>query len=106
MTTYRNMSITRNMANKLQEDLEICALCGKRIVGVRDKHHLLNGTAYRKKSEEDGLYVYLHHTCHMWLHEHPISLRTFKQRAQRYYEENIGTRKEFIKRYGKNYLEE
>lgn len=94
------------MATKLQEDIEICAVCGKRITNGRDKHHLLNGTAFRKKSEEDGLYVYLHHCCHMWLHGKPMSMRTFKKRAQRYYEENIGTREQFIKRYGKNYLED
>lgn len=105
MKTYQNMSITRNMANKLQEDLEICALCGKRIIGAKNVHHCLNGNGYRSKCDEDSLTVILHPTCHMWLHDHPISLRTFKQRAQRYYEENIGTRKEFIKRYGKNYLE-
>lgn len=90
----------------LYRDPEICEVCGKFIYGGRDKHHVMNGAAYRQKSEEDGLYVYLHHNCHMWLHEHPISMRTFKQRAQRYYEENIGTREEFIKRYGKSYLEE
>ena len=66
----------------------------------------MNGLAYRKKCDEDGLTVILHPTCHQWLHDHPMSMRTFKQRAQRYYEEHIGTRKEFIKRYGKNYLEE
>lgn len=93
------------MASRLQQDENICSVCGKRIINGRDKHHLMNGTAYRQKSEEDRLYLYLHHTCHMWLHEHPMSMRTFKQRAQRYYEENIGTREQFIKRYGKNYLE-
>ena len=93
------------MASKLQEDENICSVCGKRITGARNLHHIMNGTAYRKKSDEDGLVVYLHPTCHQWLHNHPMSMRTFKQRAQRYYEENIGTREQFIKRYGKNYLE-
>lgn len=91
---------------KIQRNNDICEVCGKFIYGGKDKHHLLNGTAYRQKSEEDGLYMYLHHSCHMWLHEHPISLRTFKARAQRFYEENIGTRQDFIDRYGKSYLEE
>lgn len=94
------------MATKLQEDIEICAVCGKRIIGAKNVHHCLNGQAYRGKCDEDGLIVILHPTCHMWLHNHPMSMRTFKQRAQRYYEENIGTREQFIKRYGKNYLEE
>lgn len=90
---------------KIQIDENICSVCGKRITGARNLHHIMNGTAYRKKSDEDGLVVYLHPTCHQWLHSHPMSMRTFKQRAQRYYEESIGTREQFIKRYGKNYLE-
>lgn len=91
---------------KIQIDENICSVCGKRIIGARNLHHIMNGTAYRTKSDEDGLVVYLHPTCHQWLHNHPMSMRTFKQRAQRYYEANIGTREQFIKRYGKNYLED
>lgn len=94
------------MVSKLQKDIEICEVCKKRIVGTKNLHHCLNGTAYRKKCDEDGLVIYLHPTCHMWLHEHPKSLQTFKARAQRFYEENIGTREEFIDRYGKSYLED
>lgn len=85
---------------------DMCYLCHKPIYNNRDLHHIFNGSAYRKKSDEDGFVVYLHHTCHMWLHEHPVSMRTFKQRGQRYFEANMGTREEFIKRYGKNYLED
>lgn len=89
----------------MQVNKDICYLCGKHIIGNRDKHHIFNGNAYRQKSEDDKLYVYLHHTCHLWLHEHPRTMKTFKQRGQKVYEERIGTRDEFIKRYGKNYLE-
>lgn len=83
---------------------DYCDVCGKYIYGGKDKHHLMNGP-YRQKSEEDGLYIYLHHSCHMWLHNHPKSMRTFKQKGQKYYEEHIGSREDFIKRYGKSYLE-
>lgn len=88
----------------IQKNKQVCYLCGKQIYGNCDEHHIFNGNAYRKKAEEDGLKVYLHHTCHMWLHEHPKSMRTFKQRGQKIYEEKIGSRNEFINRYGKNYL--
>lgn len=92
------------MVSKLQEDIEICEVCKKRIIGVKNAHHIMNGNGYRKKCDEDNLIIYLHPTCHMWLHNHPISMRAFKMRAQRYYEKEIGTRRQFIKRYGKSYL--
>lgn len=92
------------MVSRLQKDQEICEVCKKKIIGAKNVHHVLNGNAYRRKCDEDGLTIILHPTCHRWLHEHPISSKTFKQRAQRYYEENIGTREQFIKRYGKSYL--
>lgn len=94
------------MASRLQKDDRVCYLCGNFITSNRDKHHIFNGTAYRQKSEDDELYVYLHHCCHMWLHNHPKSMWTFKQRGQRVYETEIGCRNDFIKRYGKNYLED
>ena len=50
--------------------------------------------------------LYLHRACHRWLHEHPISNQTIKARGQRKWEETYGSRDEFIKRYGKNYIEE
>lgn len=91
------------MGSRLQEHEDICYVCGKYIYTNRDKHHIFN-SAKRKRSEEDRLYVYCHHTCHMWLHEHPLTIRTFKQRGQKVFEEQIGSRADFIKRYGKSYL--
>lgn len=93
------------MKSIVQSDNTICYLCHKRIVGTRHEHHVFNGTANRKKSEEDGLKVYLHGTCHEWLHNHPISNRTIKRRVQLVWQEvNNKTEEEFIKRYGKSYL--
>lgn len=56
---------------------DMCYLCHKPIYNNRDLHHIFNGSAYRKKSDEDGFVVYLHHTCHMWLHEHPVYIQHF-----------------------------
>ena len=86
----------------IQQNKDICFLCGKPY--PTDTHHIFNGS-YRNKSDEDGLIVYLHRTCHRRLHNHSRSMLTFKQRGQRVYEETIGNREEFIERYGKNYLE-
>ena len=92
------------MKSRLQEDENTCYLCNNFIAGGREKHHILNGNAYRDKCEKDRLYIYVHGCCHRFIHEHPITAKTLKARAQRKYEEEIGTRDEFIKRYGKSYL--
>lgn len=87
----------------LQQNEDICYLCNK-FMTVKNKHHIFNGGGYRDKCEQDRLYCYVHPTCHRYIHDHAMTARTLKQRGQKYYEENIGTREEFIKRYGKNYL--
>ena len=87
----------------MQSDETICFLCGKYMTR-REKHHILNGHGYREKCEEDRLYCYVHPVCHNYIHNHPMTARTLKQRSQKVYEEQIGTREQFIKRYGKSYL--
>ena len=69
-----------------------------------EKHHVMNGHGYRDKSEEDGLFCFVHPTCHKYIHEHPMTARTLKMRSQKVYEAELGTREQFIKRYGKNYI--
>ena len=91
----------------IQEDKDICYICNKYIYNGRDCHHIYNGSSNRNKSDEDGMVVYVHHCCHMWLHNHPISNRTIKKRCQKIWMNHYGKSEEdFIKRYGKSYLEE
>ena len=69
-----------------------------------DKHHVMNG-AYRKKAEEYGLYVYLNHTVHMWLHstgEGQEYARHLKSIAQKRFEE-IYSHELWMKEFKKNY---
>ena len=90
---------------------KVCFLCGKNgSTDSLDKHHIFGGDN-RDKSEEDGLFVYLcHHNCHIFgkyaahrsgktaqfLHEFG-EIAWLKQDTKR-------TVKDFISRYGKNYL--
>lgn len=90
--------------SRIQENKDICFVCGKHIYGDRHEHHIFEGTANRKKSDEDGMVVYLHACCHKYLHDHPKSMNTIKQRGQRVWERELGNRDEFIKRYGRSYL--
>jgi len=69
-------------------------------------HHCLNGIAYRHKCDEDGLWVWVSPEIHRYMHETAEGrelLMLLKRTAQRAYE-RTHTRKEFMERYGKNYL--
>lgn len=73
------------------------------------KHHVFEGTANRKLSEEDGLWLYLradyHNMSDYGVHfnkELDLTLKKIAQKAwMDYYHK---TKEDFIKRYGKNYL--
>lgn len=70
-----------------------------------EKHHLLHGSANRKKAEEDGCWVYLCNPCHHRVHCVDKKLdHKLEELTQIKWEETYGkTTEEFIKRYGKNY---
>ena len=72
-----------------------------------DEHHVFEGTAKRKLSEKYGLKVWLcnhHHTGQAGVHKHKDFDLILERLAQEYYEKHYGTREDFIKEFGKNYL--
>lgn len=94
------------MKSVIQENLDYCPICYKKIPeGCGDWHHIYNGTANRKKSEEDGMKIYIHRQCHMDIHVSKTKLVGL----QAYYQPkwikiyNKST-EEFIKRYGQDYI--
>lgn len=90
------------MKSVIQKDCNKCFVCGKG--GELHPHHIMEGTANRKKSDEDKLIVYVHNLpCHRDIHDHPKKYIYLKQYAQKTYEKNHG-REEWIKRYGKSYI--
>lgn len=90
------------MKSIIQKEKE-CYFCF-RTYGV-ELHHCLHGTANRKKADEDGLTVYLCRDCHRALHDKGTGDRQMMQLAQKIWmRTNNKTEKEFIKRYGKNFL--
>ena len=81
-----------------------CYICGTPF--NLHKHHCLIGSK-RKICDEDGLIVYLCADCHYNVHnntKYDYWKKRLQKSAQEYYEENIGTREQFIERYKKNYL--
>ena len=81
-----------------------------------EKHHIFGGTANRRLSEEDGLWVYLCQECHnippRGVHFNPYRREWLQKAGQRAYENNLiakgmppaEARAAFMQRYGKNYL--
>lgn len=86
-----------------------CFLCGR--TGNLDSHHIFGGP-FRKKSEKYGLVVDLcHDTCHIFgsnsVHQNREVMLEVKRYGQRKaMQENGWSAKDFIREFGKNYLEE
>lgn len=93
----------------------ICYRCGK--YGQTERHHLIGGTANRKLSEEDGLWVYLCRECHNlppdgahynrntmdWLHK--VGQEAYEAEQIKNGLSPKEAREKFMKRYGKNWLD-
>lgn len=89
-----------------------CWLCGRQGGSdPLDRHHIFNGP-FRKKSEKYGLVVWLcHHDCHIFgneaVHKNAHTMLMVKQYGQRKaMEENGWTIEDFIREFGRNYLED
>ena len=84
------------------DETRACKMCGT--INDLEVHHCIHGTATRKRADEDGLTVYLCHRDHERLHRDRMVDLAFIQFAQRHYELTIGSREDFIARYGKSWL--
>lgn len=71
------------------------------------RHHIFYGTANRAISEKWGCWVYLcwrHHTGKMGVHNNRNMDLRLKEMCQRAWEEQNGTREDFIKTFGRSWL--
>ena len=98
------------MRSILQDNNDACFLCGmNRNFEPLDKHHCFGG-ADRKKSEEYGLFVYLHHyKCHIFgsdsVHKNNDIRFRLCAYAQRKAMEHYGwSEDEFREIFGRSYL--
>lgn len=89
-----------------------CFLCGRNgATGPLDRHHIFGGP-FRKKSERLGLVVYLcHNRCHIFgpqaAHQNRETMQKLHEYGQRKAMEEHGwTTDDFIREFGRNYLEE
>lgn len=85
-------------------DMSCCCVCGN---PYAEEHHVFEGTANRRISEKYHLTIPLcaeHHRGTKGIHSNKEMALHFKRKAQAIYEAQIGTREQFIKEFGKNYL--
>lgn len=104
------------MNSIIQPNRDRCYLCGRSALAggtsmdPLDEHHVYFGP-YRKKSEEYGLKVYLHHnTCHIFgknaVHANAAVCRELQAEVQNIAMERYGwTVDDFIAIFGRNYIE-
>ena len=78
-----------------------CFICQR--WGQTEEHHMIHGTAGRKKAEKYGLKVHLCHDCHMKLHDKGKFDRALQYIAQENFEKNFG-HEEWMKVFEKNYF--
>lgn len=89
----------------IQPDDKSCLICGSEVV---EAHHVFGGWANRKQSDKYGLIVYLcpeHHRGENGVHHNRHFDLMLKKEAQLVFEEDVGTRLEFMKIFGRSYLE-
>lgn len=92
------------MTKSIISNEKVCYLSGRS--DELERHHCMNGAAYRRKAEQDGLWVWLNREVHYAVHNYrPDLKRKLKCIAQETYE-RTHSREEWMKRYHKNYLKD
>ena len=92
--------LERNRTSVFTNDLEHCYLCGKK---KNDLHEIFGGRN-RLNSIKYNFILPLCRECHSSNQNNPIFNDYWHRQGQLYWEENIGSREEFIKVFRKNYL--
>lgn len=95
----------RHPASIVQWEKGYCYLCGR--IGETERHHIF-GAANKIHSEEYGLTVQLCQSCHRTgkesAHLDKETALFLHQTGQQAFERRWGSREEFMKIFGKNYL--
>ena len=90
--------------SNLTDDMEHCYECGS---PYAECHHVFFGSFQKKYSDIFKLYIPLcaeHHKGNSGPHLNREKDLEYKKMAQRYFEENLGDRKDFMMNFGKYYL--
>lgn len=83
---------------------EFCVVCGSPYI---QKHHIFGGWGRRKISDKYGYVIPLcaeHHTGSRGIHNNRELDLYWKKKSQEHFENNVGTREEFISVFGKSWI--
>lgn len=98
------MILAKRLKSVFTDDMDHCIFTGSAPV---ERHHIFGG-ANRKKSEKRDFVVPLRPDLHpngVYAGKYAKKIDVhLKKMAQRYYEEHIGTREDFICEFHRNYL--
>lgn len=92
------------MAQSVISDSEYCYVCGS---PYTQEHHIFFGVSNRKISDRMGYVIRLcaeHHTGSTGVHRNREFDLHLKRLGQKHFEENHGTRDDFIRTFGRSYL--
>lgn len=95
----------RKSKSIIVDDMEHCYVCGSPYIQI---HHCIYGVANRKLSDKYGLVVPLcceHHTGNAGVHRNKDLDLHLKKLSQEAFERKYGARNEFIRVFGRNYLD-
>ena len=102
------MRTKSNKLSKLEKErfsvfyeLNACCYCGS--IYQLTKHEIFEGRN-RQNSMKYGFVLPLCLKCHIKLQEDADFIDKWKKKAQEYFENNIGTREDFLKIFRRNYL--
>lgn len=93
----------------LQSEERKCFFTGSRAV---EKHHVMNGSAYRWKAEKYGLWIYISKPTHDWIHNKPggrkfaYHLKAYAQHEFEKHHPHELWMKEFKKDYSEYFYED
>lgn len=99
--SYKLARLERNRFSVFYDDLGVCCYCHS----TRNitKHEILPGRN-RINSMKYGFVLPLCLNCHRTLQHHNEFNRKWQKKAQKYFEEYIGTREDWLSIFRKNYL--
>lgn len=97
---YIIKNLERKRKSVFFDDLSTCCYCGSTY--QMTKHEIFEGRN-RVNSMVYGFVLPLCLSCHRHLQENKLYNEKWKQKAQDYFEEYIGTREEFLDIFRRNY---
>lgn len=98
----KQVKLEKNRYSIFYEDLSKCYICGSNY--QMTKHEIFEGSARRINSMKYGFVLPLCLKCHRKYQENILFNLNWKIKAQKCFENNYGTRDEFIKLFKKNYI--